>query len=512
MQINPSEITKLLKEQIKNFGEKAEVTEVGKVLSVGDGIARVYGLDNVQAGEMVEFDDGSKGMALNLESDNVGVVIFGDDRRIKEGDTVKRTKSIVDVPVGKELLGRVVDGLGNPIDGKGNLSAKLERKRVEVKAPGIIPRQSVSEPMQTGLKSIDTLIPVGRGQRELIIGDRQTGKTAVAIDTIINQKEVNASGDEKKKLYCVYVAIGQKRSTVAQITKTLEEAGALEYTTIVAATASDSAPLQFLAPYTGCTIGEYFRDNGMHALIIYDDLSKQAVAYRQMSLLLRRPPGREAYPGDVFYLHSRLLERAAKLSDANGGGSLTALPIIETQAGDVSAYIPTNVISITDGQIFLETELFNQGIRPAVNVGLSVSRVGSAAQTKAMKKVAGSIKLELAQYREMAAFAQFGSDLDASTQKLLNRGAKLTELLKQDQYSPLTVGEQVVSVFTGVRGYLDNVELHNIKNFEKDIIEKIKNEKPEIFEAIQLSGKLDENTEKLLIEAIEEYKKDKINA
>jgi F-type H+-transporting ATPase subunit alpha len=507
MQINPSEITKLLKEQIKNFGEKAEVSEIGKVLSVGDGIARVYGLDNVQAGEMVEFNDGSKGMALNLESDNVGIVIFGDDRSIKEGDTVKRTNSIVDAPVGKELLGRVVDGLGNPIDGKGNLSEKVERQRVEVKAPGIIPRQSVNEPMQTGLKSIDTLIPVGRGQRELIIGDRQTGKTAVAIDTIINQKEINESDDEKKKLYCVYVAIGQKRSTVAQITKTLEEAGAMKYTTIVAATASDSAPLQFLAPYTGCTIGEYFRDNGMHALIIYDDLSKQAVAYRQMSLLLRRPPGREAYPGDVFYLHSRLLERAAKLNEKNGGGSLTALPIIETQAGDVSAYIPTNVISITDGQIFLETELFNQGIRPAVNVGLSVSRVGSAAQTKAMKKVAGSIKLELAQYREMAAFAQFGSDLDASTQKLLNRGAKLTELLKQDQYSPMTVGEQVVSVYTGVKGYLDDVELNKIKSFEKNIIEKIKSEKPEILEHIQSSGKLDESSENFLIQIIEQYKK-----
>jgi F-type H+/Na+-transporting ATPase subunit alpha len=507
MTINPSEITKLLKDQIKNFGEKAEVSEIGKVLSVGDGIARIYGLDNVQAGEMVEFDDGSKGMALNLESDNVGVVIFGDDRKIKEGDTVKRTNAIVDVPVGKELLGRVVDGLGSPIDGKGALSSKIQRKRVEVKAPGIIPRQSVSEPMQTGLKSIDTLIPVGRGQRELIIGDRQTGKTAVAIDAIINQKKINESNDEKKKLYCVYVAIGQKRSTVAQITKTLEEAGALKYTTIVAATASDAAPLQFLAPYTGCTIGEYFRDNGMHALIIYDDLSKQAVAYRQMSLLLRRPPGREAYPGDVFYLHSRLLERAAKLSDKNGGGSLTALPIIETQAGDVSAYIPTNVISITDGQIFLETELFNQGIRPAVNVGLSVSRVGSAAQTKAMKKVAGSIKLELAQYREMAAFAQFGSDLDASTQQLLNRGAKLTELLKQDQYSPMTVAEQVISVFTGVKGFLDDVELNKIKKFEKDIIEKIKSDKSEILEAIQSSGKLEEDTEKTLTQVIEEYKK-----
>ena len=508
MSINPSEVTKLLKDQIKNFGEKAEVSEIGKVLSVGDGIARVYGLDNVQAGEMVEFEDGSKGMALNLENDNVGVVIFGDDRKIKEGDTVKRTNAIVDVPVGKELLGRVVDGLGNPIDGKGPLSSKAKRKRVEVKAPGIIPRQSVNEPMQTGLKSIDSLIPIGRGQRELIIGDRQTGKTAVAIDAIINQKKINESDDEKKKLYCVYVAIGQKRSTVAQITKTLEEAGALKYTTIVAATASDAAPLQFLAPYTGCTIGEYFRDNGMHALIVYDDLSKQAVAYRQMSLLLRRPPGREAYPGDVFYLHSRLLERSAKLNDKNGGGSLTALPIIETQAGDVSAYIPTNVISITDGQIFLETELFNQGIRPAVNVGLSVSRVGSAAQTKAMKKVAGSIKLELAQYREMAAFAQFGSDLDASTQQLLNRGSKLTELLKQDQYSPMTVAEQVISVFTGVKGHLDDVELNKIKKFEKDIIEKIKSDKPEIIEAIQSTGKLEEETEKSLSQIIEKYKKE----
>jgi len=509
MQINPSEVTKILKEQIKNFGKKAEVSEIGKVLSVGDGIARVFGLDNVQAGEMVEFEDGSKGMALNLESDNVGIVVFGDDRKIKEGSTVKRTGSIVDAPVGKELLGRVLDGLGNPIDGKGNLSEKIERKRVEVKAPGIIPRQSVSEPMQTGLKAIDTLIPIGRGQRELIIGDRQTGKTAVAIDAIINQKTINESDDEKKKLYCIYVAIGQKRSTVAQTVKTLEDAGAMKYTTVVAATASDAAPLQFLAPYTGCTIGEYFRDNGMHALIIYDDLSKQAVAYRQMSLLLRRPPGREAYPGDVFYLHSRLLERAAKLNDANGGGSLTALPIIETQAGDVSAYIPTNVISITDGQIFLETQLFNQGIRPAVNVGLSVSRVGSAAQTKAMKKVAGSIKLELAQYREMAAFAQFGSDLDASTQKLLNRGSKLTELLKQNQYSPLTVGEQVISVFAGVRGYLDDVELNQIKSFERDILEKIKNKKNEILSTIQTTGKLEKDTEDSLIQIIEEYKKSK---
>ena len=507
MDINPSEITKILKEQIKNLGDKAEVSEIGKVLSVGDGIARVYGLDNVQAGEMVEFQDNSKGMALNLESDNVGIVIFGDDKSIKEGDTVKRTGSIVDVPVGKELLGRVVDALGNPIDGKENLEKNLKRKRVEVKAPGIIPRKSVGEPMQTGLKAIDSLIPVGRGQRELIIGDRQTGKTAVAIDTIINQKKINESDDEKKKLYCIYVAIGQKRSTVAQIVKTLQDAGAMDYTIVVSATASDPAPLQFLAPYTGCTFGEFFRDNGMHALIIYDDLSKQAVAYRQMSLLLRRPPGREAYPGDVFYLHSRLLERSAKLNDDNGGGSLTALPIIETQAGDVSAYIPTNVISITDGQIFLETELFNQGIRPAVNVGLSVSRVGSAAQTKAMKKVAGSIKLELAQYREMAAFAQFGSDLDASTQKLLNRGSKLTELLKQDQYSPMTVAEQVVSVYSGVKGYLDTIENNQIRSFEKGLLDLIKNEKPEILESIQKSGKIEEDTEKLLIEVITNYKK-----
>jgi len=507
MEINPSEVTKILKEQIKKYGDKAEVTEVGQVLSVGDGIARIYGLDNVQAGEMVEFSDGSKGMALNLESDNVGVVIFGDDRAIKEGDTVKRTGSIVDVPVGKELLGRVVDGLGNPIDGKGALDKGLKRNRVEVKAPGIIPRKSVSEPVQTGLKAIDSLIPIGRGQRELIIGDRQTGKTAVAIDTIINQREINQSGDEKQKLYCIYVAIGQKRSTVAQIVKTLEDAGAMEYTTIVSATASDPAPLQFLAPYTGCTIGEYFRDNGMHALIIYDDLSKQAVAYRQMSLLLRRPPGREAYPGDVFYLHSRLLERAAKLNDENGGGSLTALPIIETQAGDVSAYIPTNVISITDGQIFLETELFNQGIRPAVNVGLSVSRVGSAAQTKAMKKVSGSIKLELAQYREMAAFAQFGSDLDASTQRLLNRGSKLTELLKQKQYSPMSVAEQVISVFCGVKGYLDDVDLKDINEFENKILAKCNSENPEILDTINKSGKLEEETEKSLIKIIEELKK-----
>ena len=506
MQINPSEVTKILKEQIKKFGEKAEVSEVGQVLSVGDGIARVYGLDNVQAGEMVEFSGGIKGMALNWESDNGGVGIFGDDRSIKEGDVVQRTQAIVDTPVGKSLLGRVVDALGNPIDGKGDLDKKLERKRVDVKAPGIIPRKSVNQPMQTGLKAIDSLIPIGRGQRELIIGDRQTGKTAVAIDTIINQKEINKSGEEKEKLYCIYVAIGQKRSTVAQIVKTLEDAGAMEYTTIVSATASDPAPLQFLAPYTGCTMGEYFRDNGMHALIVYDDLSKQAVAYRQMSLLLRRPPGREAYPGDVFYLHSRLLERAAKLNDKEGGGSLTALPIIETQAGDVSAYIPTNVISITDGQIFLETELFNQGIRPAVNVGLSVSRVGSAAQTKAMKKVAGSIKLELAQYREMAAFAQFGSDLDASTQKLLNRGSKLTELLKQDQFSPMPVSQQVIAVFSGVRGFLDNVEIKNIKNIEKQIYEFVKSSNPEIIDEINNTGKLEEETDKKLTVTIEKFK------
>ena len=506
MEINPSEVTKILKEQIKNFGEKAEVAEVGQVLSVGDGIARIYGLDNVQAGEMVEFADGSKGMALNLESENVGVVIFGDDRNVKEGDVVKRTGNIVDTPVGKELLGRVVDGLGNPIDGKGAFDKSIKKTRVEVKAPGIIPRQSVNEPMQTGLKSIDSLVPIGRGQRELIIGDRQTGKTAVAVDAIINQKKINESGDEKQKLYCIYVAVGQKRSTVRQIQKTLEEAGAMEYTTIVAATASDSAPLQFLAPYTGCAMGEYFRDNGMHALIIYDDLSKQAVAYRQMSLLLRRPPGREAYPGDVFYLHSRLLERAAKLSDEHGGGSLTALPIIETQGGDVSAFIPTNVISITDGQIFLETELFNQGIRPAINVGLSVSRVGSSAQTKAMKKVSGSMKLELAQYREMAAFAQFGSDLDASTQQLLNRGSKLTELLKQKQYSPLTVAEQVISVFCGVKGYLDDIDLKDVSEFEGKIINKCKSDKPEIIEAIQSTGKLDEDKEKLLVEVITQLK------
>ena len=510
MDINPSEITKVIKDQIKNFGKDAEVSEVGQVLSVGDGIARIYGLDNVEAGEMVEFSEGTKGMALNLETDNVGVVIFGDDSHIKEGDIVKRTGEIVDVPVGKELLGRVVDGLGNPIDGKGPINSK-DKKRVEVKAPGIIPRKSVSEPMQTGLKAIDSLIPIGRGQRELIIGDRQTGKTAIAIDTIINQKEINRSDDESKKLYCVYVAIGQKRSTVAQIVKTLEDAGAMEYSIVVAATASDPAPLQFLAPYTGCAMGEYFRDNGMHGLIVYDDLSKQAVAYRQMSLLLRRPPGREAFPGDVFYLHSRLLERAAKLNDENGGGSLTALPIIETQASDVSAYIPTNVISITDGQIFLETELFFQGIRPAVNVGISVSRVGSAAQIKAMKQVAGTIKLELAQYREMAAFAQFGSDLDASTQQLLNRGSKLTELLKQGQYSPLKVEEQVVSIFSGVKGFLDDIQNSKIKNFEDQLLSAIKSQSPDILKNIVSSGKLDESNEKKLKDFIDNFKKEFLN-
>ncbi|MEC9432944.1 MAG: F0F1 ATP synthase subunit alpha [Pseudomonadota bacterium] len=471
MSIQAAEISAILKDQIKNFGQEAEVAEVGRVLSVGDGIARVYGLDNVQAGELVEFPGGLMGMALNLEADSVGIVIFGDDRGIKEGDTVKRTGSIVDVPTGKGLLGRVVDALGNPLDGKGALDV-AERRRADVKAPGIIPRKSVHEPMATGLKAIDALIPVGRGQRELIIGDRQTGKTAVALDAILNQKNYNdvAGDDEHKKLYCIYCAVGQKRSTVAQLVKKLEETGAIDYTVVVAATASDPAPMQFLAPYAACAIAEYFRDNGMHALIIYDDLSKQAVAYRQMSLLLRRPPGREAYPGDVFYLHSRLLERAAKLNEDFGSGSMTALPIIETQAGDVSAYIPTNVISITDGQIFLETELFFQGIRPAVNVGLSVSRVGSSAQTKAMKSVAGSIKLELAQYREMAAFAQFGSDLDASTQRLLARGARLTELLKQPQYSPLTNAEQVCVIFAGTNGYLDNVPVSSVTKFERGLL------------------------------------------
>ena len=477
MNIQASEISKILKEQIKNFGEDTEVAEVGKVLSVGDGIARVYGLDKVQAGEMVEFPGGTMGMALNLEIDNVGVVIFGSDRDIKEGDLVKRTSSIVDVPVGMELLGRVVDGLGNPVDGKGPIKSK-KRSVADVKAPGIIPRKSVHEPMATGLKSVDSLIPIGRGQRELIIGDRQTGKTAVAIDTILNQKTYNdaAGDDESRKLYCIYVAIGQKRSTVAQLVKKLEETGAIEYSIIVAATASDPAPMQFLAPYSATSMAEYFRDNGKHALIIYDDLSKQAVAYRQMSLLLRRPPGREAYPGDVFYLHSRLLERSAKLNEDNGSGSLTALPIIETQGGDVSAFIPTNVISITDGQIFLETELFYQGIRPAVNTGLSVSRVGSSAQTKSMKSVAGSIKLELAQYREMAAFAQFGSDLDASTQALLNRGARLTELLKQPQYSPLTNAEQVIVIYAGTKGYLDKTAVTEVTSFEKNLVNYLRSE------------------------------------
>src|SRR6202789_2199263 len=470
MDIQPAEISAILKREIQNFGAEAQVSEVGQVLSVGDGIARVYGLDNVQAGEMVEFPGGIRGMALNLESDNVGVVIFGNDSTIKEGDTVKRTGAIVEVPVGKGLLGRVLDPLGNPIDGKGALSSVAERRRVDVKAPGIIPRKSVHEPVQTGLKAIDSLIPIGRGQRELIIGDRQTGKTAVAIDAILNQKSVNAGDDETAKLYCIYVAIGQKRSTVAQIVKTLEERGALDYTIVVSATASEPAPLQFLAPFSGCAMGEFFRDNGMHAVIIYDDLSKQAVAYRQMSLLLRRPPGREAYPGDVFYLHSRLLERAAKLNDDLGARSLTALPIIETQANDVSAYIPTNVISITDGQIFLESDLFYQGVRPAVNVGISVSRVGSSAQIKAMKTASGPIKGELAQYRELAAFAKFGSDLDATTQRQLARGERLTELLKQPQYSPLSVEEQVAVIYAGTRGYLDGVAVNAVRRFETELL------------------------------------------
>ena len=506
MDINAAEISRIIKDQIANFGTEAQVSEVGQVLSVGDGIARVHGLDNVQAGEMVEFPGGIKGMALNLEADNVGIVIFGSDSAIKEGDTVKRTGTIVDVPVGKGLLGRVVDGLGNPIDGKGPL-VDVKRMRVEVKAPGIIPRKSVNEPMQTGLKALDALVPVGRGQRELIIGDRQTGKTAVAIDTFINQKTINAGDDESKKLYCIYVAVGQKRSTVAQIVRQLEENGAMEYSIVVAATASEPAPLQFLAPYTGCTMGEFFRDNGMHAVIVYDDLSKQAVAYRQMSLLLRRPPGREAYPGDVFYLHSRLLERAAKMNDANGGGSLTALPIIETQAGDVSAYIPTNVISITDGQIFLETELFYQGIRPAINVGLSVSRVGSAAQTKAMKKVAGSIKLELAQYREMAAFAQFGSDLDASTQKLLNRGKRLTELLKQGQFKPMPIEEQVVSIFAGVNGFLDTVDANAVTRFEAALLSHVKSAHADVLADIRDKKDLSADTTAKLKELIGAFAK-----
>ena len=493
MDIRAAEISSILRDQIKNFGKEAEVSEIGQVLSVGDGIARVYGLDNVQAGEMVEFPGSIRGMALNLEADNVGVVIFGDDRSIKEGDTVKRTGAIVEVPVGKGLLGRVVDGLGNPIDGKGPIKSD-ERRRVDVKAPGIIPRKSVHEPMATGLKAIDALIPIGRGQRELIIGDRQTGKTAVALDTILNQKPLNQGNDESQKLYCVYVAVGQKRSTVAQFVKALEERGALEYSIIVAATASDPAPMQFLAPFSGCAMGEFFRDNGMHAVIIYDDLSKQAVAYRQMSLLLRRPPGREAYPGDVFYLHSRLLERAAKMGDAAGNGSLTALPVIETQANDVSAYIPTNVISITDGQIFLETDLFYQGIRPAVNVGLSVSRVGSSAQTKAMKKVAGRIKGELAQYREMAAFAQFGSDLDATTQRLLNRGARLTELLKQGQFSPLKMEEQVCVIYAGVNGYCDPMALDKVKPFEDALLANLRSQNVAILNDIRDSKDLSDAT------------------
>ena len=504
MDIRAAEISAILKNEIANFGNEAQVTEVGQVLSVGDGIARVYGLDNVQAGEMVEFENGIRGMALNLESDNVGIVIFGSDRDIKEGQTVKRTGAIVDVPVGKGLLGRVVDALGNPIDGKGPIASD-KRSRVDVKAPGIIPRKSVHEPMATGLKAVDALIPVGRGQRELIIGDRQTGKTAIALDTILNQKATNQGADDKQKLYCVYVAIGQKRSTVAQFVKVLEEQGAMEYSIVVAATASDPAPMQFLAPFSGCAMGEFFRDNGMHAVIIYDDLSKQAVAYRQMSLLLRRPPGREAYPGDVFYLHSRLLERAAKLSDAFGAGSLTALPIIETQAGDVSAYIPTNVISITDGQIFLETELFYQGVRPAVNVGLSVSRVGSAAQTKAMKQVAGKIKGELAQYREMAAFAQFGSDLDAVTQRLLNRGARLTELLKQPQFSPLKMEEQVCVIWAGTNGYLDGLPVNRVRAFEDGLLAILKSKNADLLASIGQSKDLSSGDEAKLKAAVEAF-------
>ncbi len=506
MDIRAAEISAILKQQIQKFGQDAEVSEVGQVLSVGDGIARVYGLDNVQAGEMVEFENGVRGMALNLESDNVGIVIFGNDREIKEGQTVKRTRAIVDVPVGKGLLGRVVDALGNPIDGKGPIQSD-KRARVDVKAPGIIPRKSVHEPMATGLKAVDALIPIGRGQRELIIGDRQTGKTAIALDTILNQKPLNATGDEKIKLYCVYVAVGQKRSTVAQFVKVLEEQGALEYSIIVAATASDPAPMQYLAPFTGCTMGEFFRDNGMHAVIIYDDLSKQAVAYRQMSLLLRRPPGREAYPGDVFYLHSRLLERAAKLNETNGAGSLTALPVIETQANDVSAYIPTNVISITDGQIFLETDLFYQGIRPAVNVGLSVSRVGSSAQTKAMKKVAGKIKGELAQYREMAAFAQFGSDLDATTQRLLNRGARLTELLKQPQFSPLKMEEQVCVIYAGVNGYLDPLPVARVRAFEEGLLSLLRSKHSDILNAVRDSRDLGDDVAAKLKGVVDAYAK-----
>ena len=506
MEIRAAEISAILKDQIANFDAEADVSEVGQVLSVGDGVARVYGLDNVQAGEMVEFPGGIVGMALNLETDNVGVVIFGNDRDIKEGDTVKRTGDIVDVPVGKALLGRVVDALGNPIDGNGDIETD-ERRLIEVKAPGIIPRQSVHEPVQTGLKALDALVPVGRGQRELIIGDRQTGKTAVIVDAILNQKKINDASDDTGKLFCIYVAIGQKRSTVAQVVKTLRDYGALDYTIVVASTASEPAPLQFLAPYAGCAMGEFFRDNGMHAVIFYDDLSKQATAYRQMSLLLRRPPGREAYPGDVFYLHSRLLERAAKMNDELGGGSLTALPVIETQANDVSAYIPTNVISITDGQIFLETELFYKGVRPAINVGLSVSRVGSAAQTKAMKKVAGSIKLELAQYREMEAFSQFASDLDASTQQLLARGARLTELLKQPQYSPLPMEEQVVSIFAGVRGFLDAIAVRDVNRFEAQLLNHVRESHADILLTIRETGNLDDDTENKLRDVISSYAK-----
>ncbi|WP_299344874.1 F0F1 ATP synthase subunit alpha [uncultured Maritalea sp.] len=506
MDIKAAEISAILKDQIKDFGKEAQVSEVGQVLSVGDGIARVYGLDNVQAGELVEFPGGIKGMALNLEADNVGVVIFGSDRAIKEGDTVKRTGAIVDVPVGKELLGRVVDGLGNPIDGKGPIKSKT-RKLVDVKAPGILPRKSVHEPMSTGLKAVDAMIPIGRGQRELIIGDRQTGKTAVLLDTFLNQKPAHQGKDENEKLYCIYVAVGQKRSTVAQFVKTLEDAGAMEYSIVVAATASDPAPMQFLAPFTGCTMGEYFRDNGMHAVIGYDDLSKQAVAYRQMSLLLRRPPGREAYPGDVFYLHSRLLERSAKLNEDHGSGSLTALPIIETQANDVSAYIPTNVISITDGQIFLETDLFFQGIRPAVNVGLSVSRVGSSAQIKAMKQVAGSVKGELAQYREMAAFAQFGSDLDAATQKMLNRGARLVELLKQPQFSPLKTEEQVAVIFAGVEGYIDSVGVRDVQKFEQGLLGALRGTHKDLLDTIAKEKAISDDTREKLHSAIGGYAK-----
>lgn len=499
-----AEVSSILEDRILGHAPTAELEETGRVLSIGDGIARVYGLKNIQAEEMVEFSSGLKGMALNLEPDNVGIVVFGNDKLIKEGDVVKRTGAIVDVPVGMEILGRVVDALGNPIDGKGPLNCKL-RARVGTKAPGIIPRISVREPMLTGIKAVDSLVPIGRGQRELIIGDRQTGKTAIAIDTIINQKHFNESPEDKKKLFCIYVAIGQKRSTVAQIVKRLTDSDAMKYTIVVSATASDAAPLQYLSPYSGCAMGEYFRDNGMHALIIYDDLSKQAVAYRQMSLLLRRPPGREAYPGDVFYLHSRLLERAAKMNDTFKGGSLTALPVIETQAGDVSAYIPTNVISITDGQIFLETELFYKGIRPAINVGLSVSRVGSAAQTKAMKQVAGSMKLELAQYREVAAFAQFGSDLDAATQQLLSRGVRLTELLKQGQYEPMPIEDQVAVIYTGVRGYLDKLDPSKINKFEIEFLQMIRTSHRDLLKTIATEGKISDETDAKLKKLVTEF-------